>query len=128
MADGTWADTRIGVDAYQNALQTAGFNLLTSQPKIPQTDAGMITIKATYDQTSQVYVANGLFAPGIWDGPSFGALKTGATLNDGYYIYCPPVASQSAADRAARKAVVMQIACKLAGAVHSSNVLVNVVQ
>lgn len=128
MADGTWADTRIGVDAYQNALQTAGFNLLTSMPKIPQTDAGMITIKATYDQVSQTYVRNGLFAPGIWDGPAFGALKTGATLNDGYYIYAPPVASQSAADRAARKAVVMQIACKLAGAVHSSNVLVNVVQ
>lgn len=128
MADGTWADTRIGVDAYQNALQTAGFNLLTSQPKIPQTDAGMTTIKATYDQTSQTYVRNGLFAPGIWDGPAFGALKTGATLNDGYYIYAPPVASQSVADRAARKAVVMQIACKLAGAVHSSNVLVNVVQ
>lgn len=128
MADGTWADTRIGVDAYQNALQTAGFNLLTSMPKIPQTDAGMTTIKATYDQVSQTYVRNGLFAPGIWDGPAFGALKTGATLNDGYYIYAPPVASQSAADRAARKAVVMQIACKLAGAVHSSNVLVNVVQ
>lgn len=128
MSDGTWADTRIGVDAYQNALQTAGFNLLTSMPKIPQTDAGMITIKATYDQVSQTYVRNGLFAPGIWDGPKFGALKTGDTLNDGYYIYAPPVTSQSAADRAARKAVVMQIACKLAGAVHSSNVLVNVVQ
>ncbi len=128
MADGTWADTRIGVDAYQNALQTAGFNLLTSMPKIPQTDAGMTTIKATYDQVSQTYVRNGLFAPGIWDGPSIGPLKTGDTLNDGYMIYRPAVATQSAADRAARKAVVMQIACKLAGAVHSSNVLVNVVQ
>lgn len=128
MADGTWADTRIGADAYQNALQTAGFNLLYSTPKIPQTDAGMTTIKACYDQVSQTYVTNGLFAPGVWDGPAIGALKTGATLNDGYYIYCPTVASQSAADRAARKAVVMQIACKLAGAVHSSNVLVNVVQ
>lgn len=127
MADGTWADTRIGADSYQNALQTAGFNLLYSMPKIPQTDAGMTTIKACYDQVSQQYVTNGLFAPGVWDGPAIGALKTGATLNDGYYIYCPSVSSQSAADRAARKAVVMQIACKLAGAVHSSNVLVNVV-
>ncbi len=128
MADGTWADTRIGVDAYQNGLQTAGFNLLYSSTKIPQTDAGMATIKATYDLESQTYVTNGLFAPGVWTGPAFGALKTGDTLNDGYYIYCPSVSSQSAADRAARKAVVMQIACKLAGAVHSSNVLVNVVQ
>lgn len=127
MADGTWADTRIGADAYQNALQTAGFNLLTSMPKIPQTDAGMTTIKACYDQVSQQYVRNGLFAPGVWTGPSIGPLNTGDTLNDGYMIYRPAVATQSAADRAARKAVVMQIACKLAGAVHSSNVIVNVV-
>lgn len=127
MADGTWADTRIGADAYQNALQTAGFNLLHTMPKIPQTDAGMTTIKACYDQVSQQYVRNGLFAPGIWTGPAIGPLNTGDTLNDGYAIYKPAVATQSAADRAARKAVVMQIACKLAGAVHSSNVLVNVV-
>ena len=127
MADGTWADTRIGADAYQNALQTAGFNLLYSMPKIPQTDAGMTTIKACYDQVSQQFVRNGLFAPGIWTGPDIGPLKTGDTLNDGYFIYKPSVATQSAADRASRKAVVMQIAGKLAGAVHSSNVLVNVV-
>lgn len=127
MADGTWADTRIGCDAFQNALQTAGFNLLYSSTKIPQTDAGMTTIKAAYDGVCQTFVANGMFAPGVWTGPGIGAIKTGDTLNDGYYIYKPSVASQSAADRAARKAVVMQIACKLAGAVHSSDVLVNVV-
>lgn len=128
MADGTWADTRIGADSYQNALQTAGFNLLHTMPKIQQTDAGMTTIKACYDQVSQQYVRNGLFAPGIWTGPSIGPLNTGDTLNDGYFIFKASVATQSEADRAARKAVVMQIACKSAGAVHSSNVLVNVVQ
>lgn len=127
MADGTWADTRIGCDAFQNALQTAGFNILHSSTKIPQTDPGMTTIKATYDGVCQTFVTNGMFAPGVWTGPGIGAIKTGDTLNDGYYIYKPSVASQSEADRAARKAVVMQIACKLAGAVHSSNVLVNVV-
>ncbi|MBS1003168.1 MULTISPECIES: DUF3383 family protein [Acetobacter] len=128
MADGTWADTRIGCDAFQNGLQVAGFNLLYSNLKIPQTDAGMVILKGTYDTVCQTYVTNGLFAPGVWTGPTIGALKNGDTLNDGYYIYCPSVASQSAADRSARKAVTMQIACKLAGAVHSSNVLVNVVQ
>ncbi|MCG4261370.1 DUF3383 domain-containing protein [Acetobacter senegalensis] len=128
MSDGTWADTRIGVDSFQNGLQTAGFNLLYGSTKIPQTDAGMTTLKATYDNVAQAYVTNGLFAPGVWTGPEIGALKTGDTVPDGYYIYKPTVASQSAADRAARKAVTMQIAAKLAGAVHSSNVLVNVVQ
>jgi len=127
MSNGTFVDVRIGADAYQNALQTAGFNRLYSTPKIPQTDAGMTTLKADYDNVSQTYVANGFFAPGVWEGPPIGALNTGDTLTDGYYIYKPSVASQSAADRAARKAVTMQIACKLAGAVHSSSVLVNIV-
>ncbi|WP_336764173.1 DUF3383 family protein [Asaia sp. VD9] len=127
MSNGTFIDVRIGADAYQNSLQTAGFNRLYAATKIPQTDAGMTTLKADYDSVSQAYVANGFFAPGVWEGPPIGAINTGDTLTDGYYIYKPPIASQSAADRAARKAVTMQIACKLAGAVHSSNVLVNIV-
>ena len=73
-------------------------------------------------------MTNGLFAAGVWTGPTIGSLKTGDTMPDGYYIYKPLVASQSADDRRARKAVTMQIACKLAGAVHSSNVLVSVVR
>ncbi|NHN93440.1 DUF3383 family protein [Acetobacter sicerae] len=127
MADGTWADTRIGADAFQNALQVAGFNTLYTQPKIAQTDAGMNILETTYDAQCSVYVQNGFFAPGVWDGPTIGALNSGDTMPSGYYIYRPAISTQSAADRAARKAVTMQIACKLAGAVHSSNVIVNIV-
>ena len=126
MSDGTWADTRIGVDSLQNNLQVAGFNLLYSDNKIPLTDEGMTTLKNAYDQVCQQYVTNGFFAPGLWDGPDIGILKTNHMLNNGYYIYAPPIATQSSADRAARKAVTMQIACKLAGAVHFSNLIVNV--
>ena len=126
MSDGTWADTRIGVDSLQNNLQVAGFNLLYSDNKIPLTDEGMTTLKNAYDQVCQQYVTNGFFAPGLWDGPDIGILKTNHMLNNGYYIYVPPIATQSSADRAARKAVTMQIACKLAGAVHFSNLIVNV--
>ena len=126
MSDGTWADTRIGVDSLQNNLQVAGFNLLYSDNKIPLTDEGMTTLKNAYDQVCQQYVINGFFAPGLWDGPDIGILKTNHMLNNGYYIYAPPIATQSSADRAARKAVTMQIACKLAGAVHFSNLIVNV--
>ena len=126
MSDGTWADTRIGVDSLQNNLQVAGFNLLYSDNKIPLTDEGMTTLKNAYDQVCQQYVINGFFASGLWDGPDIGILKTNHMLNNGYYIYAPPIATQSSADRAARKAVTMQIACKLAGAVHFSNLIVNV--
>jgi len=41
-------------------------------------------------------------------------------------VYAAPVESQSQADREARKAPVIQIAVKLAGAVHFVDVIVNV--
>ena len=128
MANGDYIDERIGLDSFQNDLQVSGFNALYGATKIPQTDAGMTTLMSTYNGTCEQYVTNGLFAAGVWTGPNIGSLKTGDTMPDGYYIYKPLVASQSAGDRRARKAVTMQIACKLAGAVHSSNVLVSVVR
>jgi len=126
MCNGQWIDVRIGADAFQNALQVAGFNTLYSATKIPQTDAGMTTLKASYAAVCEQFVTNGYFAPGVWDGPTIGALNTGDTMPSGYYIYKPTVAAQSASAVAARQAVVMQIAGKLAGAVHSSEVIVNI--
>ena len=71
-------------------------------------------------------VNNGLVAPGVWNAGGFGQLQQGQMLSSGYYVYAPLVASQSQADREARKSVPIQVAAKLAGAVHSVNVLINV--
>lgn len=129
MCSGQYIDERVGMDWLQNALQVAGFNvLLTCGTKIPQTDSGMNVIAAAYEAVMDQSITNGLGAPGIWTGPAFGALSNGQMLTKGYYIYTPPVSSQSAADRKARRAVTCQIALKLAGAVHSTNVLVSVVR
>jgi hypothetical protein len=70
-------------------------------------------------------VNNGFVAPGIWNGPDIGKLKTGMALTKGYYVYAPLVASQPPAEREARKAPVIQVAGKLAGAVHSVDVIIN---
>lgn len=119
MANGDYFDERQGLDWFQNELQTALYNLLYLTPtKVPQTDGGMDLIKSVIKATCLKAVNNGLVAPGLWTGPSFGALKTGDALPSGFYIYAPPVATQSEADRAARKSVSFQIAIKLAGAVH----------
>lgn len=129
VSSGEFLDTITGTDAYAVDLQNDAYNLLyTSVTKIPQTDAGMHLIKTQLDQTSQRYVTNGLFAPGVWNAQGFGALNQGDFLETGYYTYAPPVASQSTADRAARKSVSFQIAAKLAGAVHSLQVNVTVNQ
>ncbi|KAF1069152.1 MAG: hypothetical protein GAK45_01173 [Pseudomonas citronellolis] len=127
MASGAFFDEIHGLDWLQNDLQTAVYNLLyTSTTKIPQTDQGINRIVTALNDRCAQAVTNGLLAPGEWTGPEFGALKSGQYLSSGYYVYAPPVADQSQADREARKAPVIQIAAKLAGAVHFVNVIVNV--
>ena len=44
----------------------------------------------------------------------------------GYYIYSLPIAQQNQAEREERIAPVVQIAIKMSGAIHSSNVIVQV--
>lgn len=127
MVNGYFFDEVHGTDWLQNDVQTAIFNLLyTSTTKIPQTDAGINRIVATVESRLAQGVTNGLIAPGVWTADGFGGLNSGDTLTKGFYVYAAPVASQAAADRAARKAPVIQAAIKLAGAVHSVNTIINV--
>lgn len=127
MANGYFFDEVHGTDWLQNELQTAVYNVLyTSQTKVPQTDPGINRIVTAIVDRLEQGVANGLIAPGQWNGPDIGALRSGQYLSTGYYVYAPPVSSQSQADREARKAPVIQVAIKLAGAVHFADVIVNV--
>ena len=127
MTNGYFFDEVHGTDWLQNDVQTAIYNLLyTSATKIPQTDAGINIILATISQRLEQAVANGLVAPGVWNAAGFGGLKQGDTLSSGYYVYAPPIATQSQANREARKAPSIQCAIKLAGAVHFVDVLLNV--
>lgn len=127
MVNGYYFDEIHGTDWLQNDVQTAVWNLLyTSTTKVPQTDAGIGLILTTIAYRMEQAVTNGLVAPGQWNAGGFGALKQFDTLAKGYYIYAPPVATQSQADREARKAPTIQCAIKLAGAVHSSNIIINV--
>lgn len=127
MVNGFFFDEVHGTDWLQNDVQTAVYNLLfTSPTKIPQTDAGINQILTTINARLGQAVRNGLVAPGIWNAPGFGALNQGDTLEAGYYTFAPPVATQSQADREARRAPVIQCAIKLAGAVHFTNIVISV--
>lgn len=126
MANGYYFDEVHGLDWLQNTIQTAVYNLLyTRTTKVPQTDAGMEMIKAVIKSRCYQGVTNGLLAPGVWTGPKIGSLNTGDVLENGFFVYAPPIATQSDADRAARKTVPFQVAVKLAGAVHE--VIISVV-
>lgn len=116
-----------GTDWLRYRVQTDLYNALyTTTTKIPQTDQGMGILATVIDSSLSAAVNNGLVGPGVWNQGGFGALKQGDFLSSGFYVYAPPVALQSASDRAARKSVPFQVAAKLAGAVHSVDVIITV--
>lgn len=129
MSNGDFFDERHGLDWLQNYVQTNLFNLLyTSTSKIPQTDAGNTRIMTNVEQSMGQAVTNGLVAPGVWNGGPIGQVSPGDTLTKGYYVYMAAISSQAQSDREARKSVPVQVACKLAGAIHFADVLINVVR
>lgn len=112
------------------ALQVAGFNFLAqTNTKIPQTETGMDGLKNAYRTVLKQSVANGMSAPGAWDSPTvFGnpASLIRCVADIGFYVYSLPVAQQLTADRQLRKAPLIQIGVKMAGAIHSSSVIVQI--
>lgn len=116
-----------GLDWLQNQIQTNCYNVLyQSKTKIPQTDAGVNQLVNAISAACDQAVNNGLVAPGVWNADGFGNLETGQYLKTGYYIYAQPVALQSQSDREARVAPPIQVAVKLAGAIQSMDVIVDV--
>lgn len=129
VASGHFIDEIWNSDWFGSAIQTAVFNLLYTTPtKVPQTDAGMHLIATTIESVCDQAVKNGFLAPGTWNSAGFGQITQGQFLDKGYYIYQPPISSQSASDRSARKSVPFQVAAKEAGAVHDVQISVVVNQ
>lgn len=129
MSNGDFIDERHGLDWLQNYVQTNLYNLLyTSTTKIPQTDAGVTRLLSNVEQSMNQALTNGLVAPGIWNGGDIGQVTSGDMLTKGYYVYAPAITVQAQSDREARKAPVIQVACKLAGAVHFADIEINVVR
>lgn len=129
MAGPVFIDETFGTDAFADAIQTAFYNVLyTAGTKVPQTDQGDQQFTVAMSQVCQQFVTNGFMAPGTWNAQGFGQLLEGQYLKLGYYIYMQPLAQQSEADRAARKAPPFQIAAKLAGANQTGQVLITINQ
>lgn len=114
----------------KSALQVAGFNYLRlTNSKIPQTESGIEGLKNAYRGICAQAITNGFSAPGTWtSSDTFGdpASLIRCIADQGFYVFSTPLSLQSTADRIARLAPLIQIAIKTAGAVHKSNVIVNV--
>jgi len=126
-----YSDEIYGQLWFKLALQVAGYNYLKlTNTKIPQTEPGMSGLKGAYANICLQAITVGFVASGLTrtSATTFGNpddLKRNIT-DAGYFIYSQAITQQSAADRAARKAPLVQIAIKQAGAIHKSDVIVQV--
>lgn len=126
MSGRAYFDEIHGLDWLANRIQNDLWNVLYQSPKIPQTDPGVHILVATCDGGLSQGVQNGLIAPGVWNAPGFGELAFGDYLENGWYTFANSVNTQAQSDREARIAPLIQIAVKLAGAVHFVDVVINV--
>lgn len=128
--NGEYTDEVTGKLWLKKALEVSGFNYLRkTNTKIPQTEAGMTGLKNAYEQRCIQGIRNGFISAGKWnDSIPFGNSEDFIRNIEevGYYIYSLPISQQSQAEREERIAPLVQIAIKLAGAFHKSNVIVNV--
>ncbi|WP_058569907.1 DUF3383 domain-containing protein [Xylella fastidiosa] len=114
------------LDWLVDAVQKEVFAVLHRSPtKVPLTDAGTHLLIAACKKVCQEGVRNGAFSPGLWNGQAFGALATGDYLEAGFYVWADSVDTLSTSDRQARRAPPLQIAVKLAGAIHAVDVLIH---
>lgn len=114
------------LDWFVDAVQKEVFAVLKRSPtKIPLTDAGTAKLIAAVKKVAREGVKNGAFAPGVWNGDPFGTLETGDRLDDGFYVWADTVDNLSTSDREKRKAPPLQVALKLAGAIHGAAIIVN---
>ena len=113
--------------AFKLFLSVAGFNALGQTPtEIPQTEAGLNSLKKAFRDVCDQFITNGVHAPGVWNDPTtFGNPEDHIRniAEHGYFVYSLPIAKQTQQDRTLRIAPLVQIAAKSSGAFHSSNVV-----
>ena len=83
---------------------------------------------STVERTLSLFVTAGVIAPGKWNSTYDFADPEVFRRNiaaEGYYVYAKPMAEQVQSEREKRKAPAIQVALKLAGAIHLSNIAIN---
>lgn len=129
--NGYYTDDATNLLWLKKALEVSGFNYLReTNTKIPQTESGMTGLKNAYEQRCSQGVTNGVIGLGLQWNDSIPFGDPGDFQRNieekGYYIYSLPIAKQNQAEREQRIAPLVQIAIKLAGSIHGSNVVVQV--
>lgn len=124
---GAWADEIINLDKLANDIQLNVYDLLYSQPKVAQTEAGHSEIAGVIGQACEQARKIGFIGENLkWRKSSILALSKGDVIPTGYLVQWEDVNEQSDADRDARKSQPFYVCINLAGAIHSVVIQVNV--
>lgn len=125
-----YTDLSYNIIAFKDALQTDAFNLLgTTSTKIPQTQRGVNQLVDTLKKTCEQFKKAGFIGAGTWNSTdTFGDVDTFKRNieQNGYYIKAQSLKDQLQAEREQRKAPLIQIAVKTAGAFHEVNILLRI--
>ncbi|MFX4154235.1 DUF3383 family protein [Aliarcobacter butzleri] len=123
-----FTDNVYNVIAIKKFVQIDVFNTLQGTPtKLAQTDEDMQKLIDTVERTLDLFVRAGVIAPGTWNSTyDFGNpevfRKNIATT--GYYVYAKPMSEQAQSEREQRKAPAIQVAFKMAGAIHTADIAI----
>jgi len=123
-----FTDERYNLIALVDFIQVDMYNLLKlTGTKIPQTLRGINQLIDQAEKTTRQFVRAGVAAPGTWSSPDyFGNRETfeQSIINNGFYWLAGSLADQAQNSREARESPVLQGAVKMAGAVHSVDLIV----
>ncbi len=127
-----WADNVYNIIAIKNYIQTDVFNLLgATGTKLAQIKRDVNKIVDTIEKTLILFRKANVIAPNTWtSSDDFGdpLLFRRSILTNGYFIYSQPLSEQSIDDRTARKSPEINVALKLAGAVHSVDITLSITE
>jgi hypothetical protein len=130
MAPGVFFDQILGLDVLGSNIQYNILNVLTTSPKVPQTDAGQqILVQAVEAALNQAVTVGFIASGGVWRGQAINigkGLSVGQSLPQGYIVLTPLYSQVSQASIAARQAPTIYVAMIEAGAVHFVTIAVMV--
>lgn len=127
MVGGQWIDVTVFKDAFLEYARVETFNFV-ARNDVPQTDAGQQRLINRLQIVGEQFRNNGSLATGTWTLSPIGNLETGDYVENGYYFYSPLFATQTTADREARKSMPINVALKYSGFMHSVDLIITLNQ
>ena len=112
---------------YDEDLRAAAISLLAgSDGKLPQTDDTTAQFINRFSSILASYADMGVLATSVWRGANLPAISYGSVLEKGFTLWADSYDDQSDADRAAHRAMPINVALTLSGSVESIVISINV--